>query len=109
MQVNIQLSSFVVYDIRGVKSDNEPNIEVSVSSTVITIVVLAENVNGHAFTNWKNTILYLEHEQINYLTQEKYKQLLHFTIPGECVRGMDIEIPDTRTNSKEGKYILKMW
>ena len=46
MQVNIQLSSFVVYDIRGVKSDNEPNIEVSVSRTVITIVVLAENVNG---------------------------------------------------------------
>ena len=53
MQVNIQLSSFVVYDIRGVKSDNEPNIEVSVSSTVITIVVLAENVNGHEFANLK--------------------------------------------------------
>ena len=45
MQVNIQLSSFVVYDIRGVKSDNEPNMEVSVSSTVITIVVLAKIVN----------------------------------------------------------------
>ena len=63
----------------------------------------------HLLIGSKNTILNFEHDQINYLALEKYKQLLYFTIPGEWVRGMDIEIPDTRTNSKEGKYILKMW
>ena len=58
----------------------------------------------------KNITLFLQHDQVNCLDKEKNRNnFFGHTIPGECVRGMDIEIPDTRTNSREGKYILKMW